>query len=89
MSYAHTPGARDREYFLEQMKAIAIGATLSRRKRVWTVTQQKQRETGIEVLLKHGRKTLSVQVPVCHSGPCLADVGLRPIALAPQQKELL
>ena len=89
MSYAHTPGARDREYFLEQMKAIAIGATLSRRKRVWTVVKQKPHATSIEVLLKHGRRALAVHVPVCHSGPCLADVGLRPIALAPQQKELL
>ena len=39
--------------------------------------------------LRHGRRTLRVVVPVCITGPCWLDVGLRPAGAAPTQRSLL
>lgn len=82
-----SPGIRQREEFMANMRQIAVGAKLARRS-TWTVTRQQSRETGIELTLRSGRRKIQVHVPVCISGPILWETGLRPVAPAPEQREL-
>lgn len=80
-----SPGTLARQRFQERMAQIAIGATLVRLSRPWTVVRQQRQETGVELTLKHGRRQFHVQVPLCHTGPVLWQVGLRAAAAAPSQ----
>ncbi|WP_189615110.1 hypothetical protein [Pigmentiphaga litoralis] len=73
----------------DNMAKINIGATLFRGSRAWIVTHHRRRETGIDLTLRHGRREFVLQVPICISGPCLSDVGLRSGSLAPTQRTLL
>jgi hypothetical protein len=81
-------GVRTRERFERNMQAIAVGATLARRKS-WIVTSQQHMYTSVILTLRHGHRTLSVNVPVCITGPVLWQVGLRAVSAAPVQRELL
>ncbi len=81
-------GEKARKRFHERMQEIAVGATV-KRGQVWTVTHQSRRETSVELTLKRGRRSVAVNVPVCHSGPCLADVGLSSAGRAPMQRDLI
>lgn len=81
-------GTRTRERFQRNMQAVAVGATLARR-RPWVVTKQQHMDTSVILTLRHGRRTLSVNVPVCITGPVLWQVGLRVVSAAPMQRELL
>ena len=84
-----------RERFIVAMQKVAIGAKLARLDRagtstmLWTVTEHKRHETSVELTLRHGRHERQANVPVCFTGPCLADVGLRSVALAPEQRGLV
>lgn len=71
------------------MQAVAVGATLARRRIVWTVIKQKHWDTSVELTLRSGRRTVVVSVGICLSGPVLWEVGLQPIEGAPTQRELL
>lgn len=82
-----SPGAIDRERYLSRMQAVAVGAKLARRF-VWVVARQVRRDTSVELTLKRGRRSIVVNVGVCHSGPDLFWAGLRPIAPAPEQQQL-
>lgn len=81
-------GTRQREAFFAAMERVAVGAQLARRKVAWTVTKSTSMETSQRLELRHGRRTQIVNVPVCITGPCLADVGLRHLAAAPTQRDL-
>lgn len=81
-------GIKAREKFQAAMQAIEPGARLARRS-IWTVERQQHRETGIELTLRCGRRQARVHVPICHSGPILWEAGLRPVAPAPMQRDLL
>ena len=82
-----SPAEQLREQRRDALQQIAVGARLARR-RVWTVTRQQSRETGVELTLRNGRRQIQVHVPVCLSGPILWETGLRPVAPAPEQREL-
>jgi hypothetical protein len=82
-------GTATRERYYRAMAATAVGTKLARHSRAWTVVQRRAYDTSVTLTLRHGRRTLSVIVPVCITGPCWADVGLRPVAAAPVQRELL
>lgn len=81
-------GAAARERFQQRMGHVAVGATLVSKSRSWLVTKQQRMDTSVMLTLKCGRRQRCVNVPVCHYGPCLADVGLSAGAPAPQQREL-
>ena len=81
-------GTRTRERFIEAMKAVAPGARLARRLRVWTIQHATRRDTSVDLLLRHGRRTFVASVPVCITGPCLHEVGLRSVSHAPEQQGL-
>lgn len=81
-------GTAAREQFQRRMGQVAIGATLVSKSRQWLVTKQQRMDTCVALTLKCGRHQLHINVPVCHSGPCLGDVGLVAGAPAPQQREL-
>lgn len=81
-------GTRIRERFIEAMQSVASGARVSRRKRVWTIQSTTRRDTSIDLLLRHGRRTFTVSVPVCITGPCLHEAGLRSVSHAPVQRAL-
>ena len=86
---------RERERFADAMKKVAVGAKLARIDKVgtstmlWTVSAATRMDTSIELSLRHGRHYTRVNVPVCFTGPCLADVGMRSVALAPEQRVLV
>ncbi len=71
------------------MQAVAVGATLARRRIVWTVIKQKHWDTSVDLTLRSGRRTLVVSVGVCHTGPVLWETGLLPVSRAPVQRGLL
>lgn len=81
-------GTAARERFQRRMGQVAVGATLRSRHRQWLITKQQRLDTSVMLTLKCGRHQLRVNIPVCHYGPCLADVGLSAGAPAPQQREL-
>lgn len=81
-------GTRARERFIANMRKVAVGARLARR-RVWVVTEQKRWDTSVELTMQSGRRTFHVNVPISHVGPDLWDAGLRFIASAPSQGELI
>lgn len=81
-------GTQARSRFFDNMAKIAIGAKLARRRVVWTITAHRHFDTSTELVLTAGRRTIRVAVPICHTGPCLADVELQSVALAPTQKGL-
>lgn len=82
-------GTLARERFESGMAEIAVGAKLARRQRTWTVVSQVHRATTVDLVLRHGRRTITVPVPVCHTGPSLWHVNLRAVAGAPVQRDLL
>ncbi len=82
------PGEATRARHAERMRATAIGAQVARGARRWTIVQRRQQDTSVALTLRHGRTELQVVVPVCITGPCWADVGLRPVAAAPTQRGL-
>lgn len=81
-------GTRTRERFTEAMRAVAPGARLARRSRVWTIQHTTRRDTSVDLLLRHGQRTFTASVPVCITGPCLHEVGLRSVSHAPEQRGL-
>jgi hypothetical protein len=81
-------GTRARERFFRAMQAVDVGARLTRRSVVWTVTACVHRATSVELTLRSGRHAINVSVMVCGSGPVLWEAGLRPVADAPSQHEL-
>lgn len=70
------------------MHATAVGAKVARGARAWTITHRKDLDGAVSLMLQHGRHTLRASVPVCITGPCWEDVGLRPVAAAPTQRGL-
>lgn len=89
--------AQEIQRFSENMSRIAVGATLAAMRRndraapkprVWVVTRQRRYDTSMLLTLRCGRHEFRVNVPICHSGPCLMDVGLCTIAAAPTQRKL-
>jgi hypothetical protein len=82
-------GQADRERFIDRMRAVAVGAKLRRGRAEWLVVKAKRRETTIDLTLRSGRRELVVPVGVSHWGPDLGMAGLRPVASAPEQRELI
>ena len=58
------------------------------RRRTWTVMRLVQRATGVQLTLRSGRRSVTVHVPVCITGPDLSECGLRSVALPPSQRVL-
>lgn len=50
--------------------------------------QRKELDCAVALTLRRGRRTVRVSVPVCITGPCWADVDMRPVAAAPTQRGL-
>lgn len=82
------PGEATRARFAERMQATAIGAEVARRGPAWTIVQRKELDCAVALTLRRGRRTVRVSVPVCITGPCWADVDMRPVAAAPTQRGL-
>ncbi len=83
-----SPGAATRQRHAQAMAATSVGAKLARGSRAWTIVQRRAYDTSVTLTLRHGRRTMSVIVPVCITGPCWADVGMRPVAAAPTQRAM-
>ncbi len=81
-------GTQARLRFERAMEAIAVGATLARR-HTWMVVKQRHFATSVDLTLRCGRRTALVSVPISLWGPDLADAGLRAVAAAPIQREML
>ena len=82
------PGEATRARYAERMQTTAVGATLARRGPAWTIVQRRELDCAVSLTLRRGRRTVLVSVPVCITGPCWADVGLRPVAAAQTQRGL-
>ena len=82
------PGEAARARYAERMQATAVGAQVARHGPTWTIVHRKAWDTSVELTLRHGRRTVTAHVPVCITGPCWADVDLRPVAAAPKQRGL-
>ena len=83
-----SPGEATRARYIERMQSTAVGAQVARRGPAWTIVQRKAMDCAVSLTLRHGPRTMHVSVPVCITGPCWADVDLRPVAAAPTQKGL-
>jgi hypothetical protein len=83
-----SPGEKSRHQFIAAMQAVLPGAQLARR-RTWTVHRFQQFDGTVKLTLRSGQHSTVVYVPVCHTGPCLRECGLRPVALPPSQRTLL
>lgn len=83
-----SPGEATRQRHIERMQSTAIGAQVARRSLAWTIVQRKQLDTSVMLTLRRGRRTLQVNLPVCITGPCWADVDMHPAAAAPSQAAL-
>ena len=83
-----TPGAATRARYMERMQTTAVGAKVARRARAWTIVHRREQDCAVSLTLQRGRRAITVSVPVCITGPCWMDVGLRPVAAAPTQKGL-
>lgn len=83
-----SPGIQARKRFDENMQKIAVGATLARKRRGWTVISRRFVECGAVLTLQHGRRKFTLRVPISHWGPDLADVGLNSASLPPEQRAL-
>ena len=82
------PGEATRLRHAERMQSTAIGAQVARRSLAWTIVQRKPLDTSVMLTLRRGRRTLQVNLPVCITGPCWADVDMHPVAAAPSQVAL-
>lgn len=83
-----SPGEATRARHIERMQTTAIGAQVARRGPAWTIVQRKALDTSVMLTLRRGRRTLQINLPVCITGPCWADVDMRPVAAAPTQRGL-
>jgi hypothetical protein len=81
-------GRDERQRFDDAMAAVAVGATLVRRKRPWVVVAQKLRYTSIDLTLRSGRREIIVAVGLAFTGPVLWDADLKVAAPAPAQRGL-
>lgn len=81
-------GTRARERWERGMQTIAVGATLARHQ-AWVVVRQRHFDCAVELTLRCGRRTHRVIVDICITGPVLWKAGLRAVAAAPSQRELL
>lgn len=81
-------GTQTRLRFEQGMQKIAVGAILARR-HTWTVVKQQHFATSVDLTLRRGRRTIRVSVSISIHGPDLFDAGLRSIAPAPTQRNLL
>lgn len=79
-------GAAVRSRYIERMQATAVGAQVARRKLAWTIVQRRMFDTSVSLTLRRGRRTLTINLPVCITGPCWADVDMHPVAAAPTQR---
>jgi hypothetical protein len=82
--------AKEIAHYEANMAVIEVGATLRHKKTIWTVTRyvcHARREGRVALTLVSGKKTIKLNVPICHTGPVLADLDLTPVALAPTQCE--
>ncbi len=75
--------------FRSNMESVAVGAQVKRSRRAWTIISAKHRDASVELVLRHGTKSFRVWVPICHTGPCLADVGLSSLKAPPAQMQLI
>jgi hypothetical protein len=83
-----TPAAQEIAQYEANMAVIDVGATLRHKKTIWVVTRyicHARREGHVALTLVSGKKTIKLNVPICHTGPVLADLDLTPVALAPVQ----
>lgn len=67
---------------------IAVGSTLCRNRRQWTVIKHTRRETSVEVHMVCGRRHFKVNVMVGAFGPSLWETGLQLVRSAPAQVEM-
>ncbi len=81
-------GTKIRERYLAAMAQIQPGAVLARRKRHWTVKKLKRTETGVDLTLVCGRRSMMVYVGVCITGPSLWESGLKLVSSPPLNREM-
>lgn len=84
-----TAAAKAISRFQANMESIAVGAQVRRSGRAWTIISARRYDGSVDLVLRHGTKSISVLVPICHTGPCLVDVGLSPLKAAPAQMQLI
>jgi hypothetical protein len=82
------PAIAQIERFQRNMQKIAIGAAVARRNRPWIITEAHRCDTSASLALRSGRRTIRLIVPICLTGPCLFDLGLRSVTHAPAQRAL-
>ena len=83
------PGLATRVRYQERMQATEVGAQVARSARAWTIVQRRFFDGAVSLTLRRGRRTFKVSVPGSITGPCWADVDLRPVRAAPTQRSLL
>lgn len=81
-------GTKERERYLAAMAKIQPGAVLASRERHWTVKKLRRTETGVDLTLSCGRRSMLVYVAVCYSGPCLWESGLKLVSVPPSNREM-
>ena len=91
MSYGLSAAAGQRARYEEAMQRVAPGAQVANYnggRYTWTIVAARHYDGGVGLSLRCGRRTAQVLVPICITGPCLADAGLRSVAVAPRQGRL-
>lgn len=92
MSYGLSAATGQRARYEEAMQRVAPGAQVTKYggsgRYTWAITATRHCDGGVELSLRCGRRTAQVLVPICITGPCLADAGLRSVADAPRQMRL-
>ncbi len=83
-----SPGEAARARYAERMQATAVGAQVARSGPAWIIVHRKDMDCAVALTLRRGRRTVRVSVPVCITGPCWADIDMRPVAAAPTQRGL-
>lgn len=79
---------RLKEIFRSNMAEIEIGSTLAHKKTQWVVVRHKFYDGSVSITLKNGKRERNVLIPICITGPCLADADLRLVKPAPRQQTL-
>ena len=80
-----------RAKFAAAMEQISVGAKVANYnggRYQWTITAAKHYDGSARLTLRCGRRTVQALVPICISGPGLANAGLRSVAPAPRQVQI-
>jgi hypothetical protein len=79
---------RLKQIFSANMEKIEIGTTLAHKQTQWVVMRHKFYDGSVSITLRNGKRERNVLIPICITGPCLADADLHMVKPAPMQRIL-